>query len=142
MTRCSILSAAVRIDQDGQGGVAGAQAAQHFQAGQLRQAKVQDEQVERLGRQRRIGGQPVAHGVHGIAVVAQGPGQAVGQNAVVFGDQDTHGLLRKGSLYRQRVARLLPLYGRLVALWAVRRRKRDETPGSLGILSYGGGLAH
>jgi hypothetical protein len=53
LTRCSIESAAVRISTGSS--EPRAQAAQHFQPGQLGQAQVEDQQIEFLGGQGGVG---------------------------------------------------------------------------------------
>ena len=60
---------------------------------QARQAQVEDDQVELVGRQRGVGFAAAAHLVNGIAGRAQRAQQAVGQHLVVFGNEDTHGLV-------------------------------------------------
>ena len=96
------------------------------------QAEVQDEQIEGLGGQRGIGRKAVAHRVDRVAIVPERAGQAVCQDTVVFGDQDTHGLLLV--LYVPAQCRLLPCRPRGFFLLsrAVRRRNGDESPGRLG----------
>ena len=91
-------------DQDGQGGIARAQAPA-LPGPPDGQAEVQDEQIEGLGGQRGIGRKAVAHRVDRVAIVPRA-GQAVCQDTVVFGDQDTHGLLLV--LYVPAQCRLLP----------------------------------
>ncbi|GGI54136.1 hypothetical protein GCM10011430_13100 [Oxalicibacterium solurbis] len=71
--------------------VARAQALQHFQTGKLGQAEIENQQIEILGGQHRIGFQSVLDAIGGIAGLAQGTGQAIGQNGIVFGKQDSHG---------------------------------------------------
>ncbi|MNT32330.1 hypothetical protein D3C72_1682030 [compost metagenome] len=56
-------------DQHRQHRAAGAQALEHLQAGHARQSQVQDQQVEGLGRQGRVGTEPVGNMVDGIARV-------------------------------------------------------------------------
>ena len=84
---------------DHRGGVAAAaQRAQHAQAGArlgrlarfVRQAQVQQQQVEVFGRQRGMGGRHVVDPVHRMALQAQGLTQAVADHAVVFGEQQAH----------------------------------------------------
>ena len=74
-----------RQDQHGQQRGARAQAAQHFQAGHLGQAQVEDQQVEFLGGQGRIGLLARLDVVDRITGLAQRAGQAIGQHAVIFG---------------------------------------------------------
>jgi hypothetical protein len=80
-----------RQDQDRQGRASLAQLAQHGQAVQARQAQIEDQQIEGLQLQRGIGAGSIVDDVHGIAFVAQRSGQPVRENAVVLGNQDTHG---------------------------------------------------
>ena len=74
-----------RQDQHRQQRGARAQAAQHFQAAQFGQAQVEDQQVEFLGGQGRVGFLAILDAVDGIAGLAQRTGQPVGQHAVIFG---------------------------------------------------------
>ncbi|AOJ76032.1 hypothetical protein WJ35_13830 [Burkholderia ubonensis] len=58
-------------DQHGEVGIACAQALQDVEPGQLRQAEIEDQQVERLHRQGRVGLDAVLHVVDGIARLAE-----------------------------------------------------------------------
>jgi len=78
-------------DQHRQVRIARAQPPQHFQAGQLGQAEVEDEEVEGLGDEGQVGRHAVAYCIDGVAVVPQRAGEAVGQDVVVFRDEDAHG---------------------------------------------------
>jgi hypothetical protein len=60
-----------REDQHGQGGVACAQAAQHFQPPHSRQAEIENQEVERLHRQRGIGLASALDVIDGIARLAE-----------------------------------------------------------------------
>ncbi len=71
--------------------LARAQALEHIDAGQARQAEVEDQQVVLLREQGGVGIRAVVDMVHGIAGFAQGGDQALGNDAVVFGKQDSHG---------------------------------------------------
>ncbi len=89
MTRCSTLSAAVRIST-GSARAARAQLAQHLQAVQARQAEVEDQEVEFVRREGGVGLDAAADLVDRVAGAAQRAQQAVGQHLVIFGDQDAH----------------------------------------------------
>jgi hypothetical protein len=78
-------------DQHRQGRLAPAQALQHLDAVQPRQAEIEDEQVELLGEQRRVGIGAVGDVIDRIARLAQRAHEPVGNDAVVFGEQDMHG---------------------------------------------------
>jgi hypothetical protein len=69
LTRCSIESAAVRISTGRR--EPRAQAAQHFQTGQLGQAQVQYQQIEFLGGEGGVGFLAIAYAIDGIARLAQ-----------------------------------------------------------------------
>ncbi len=71
-------------DQHRQQGRAGAQAAQHFQAGHARQAEVEDEEVELLGGEGGVGVGAVAHAIDRVAGLAQGARQPVREYAIIF----------------------------------------------------------
>jgi hypothetical protein len=58
---------------------------------ELRQAEVEQHQVEALGRQRAAGGAAVAHPVDGVAGLAQRAAQALADHPVVFDEQQSHG---------------------------------------------------
>jgi hypothetical protein len=85
-------------DQHRQGGAARAQLAQHLEAVQARQAEVQDQQVELVRGEGGVGLGAAGDLVDGVAGAAQRAQQAVGQDLVVFGDEDAHARgLRGGS---------------------------------------------
>ena len=67
-----------------------AQATQHLDAGQARQAEVQNQQVVRLPQEGGIGIQAVVDMIHGIAVLAQRSAQPVGNQGIVFNEENSH----------------------------------------------------
>ncbi len=87
----AVLDAVLRgEDQHRQFAAPAAQALQHFEPAHLRQAEVEDQQVEFEARDRAIGFGAGRHAVHRVARIAQAAQQTVGQNRVVFGDQNPH----------------------------------------------------
>jgi hypothetical protein len=69
-----------------------AQPLEHLQAVQFRQSEVEDQQVELVvGHQRGVGFAAAGHVVHRRTGRAQAAQQTVGQNLVVFCNQDAHG---------------------------------------------------
>jgi hypothetical protein len=85
-------------DQHRQAAAAAAQLAQHLEAVHARQPQVQDHQVELVGRQCSVGFGAGADLVDGIARGAQGTQQAIGQDLVIFRDEDAHALVSSGPL--------------------------------------------
>src|SRR5438093_13361985 len=71
-----------RENQHRQRRAARAQLAQHFEAVQLGQAEVEDQQIELVSRESRIGLAAAAHLVPRIAAVARGRKKATGRNLV------------------------------------------------------------
>ena len=76
--------------------LARAQRAQHVEAAapllRVGQAEVEQHEVEALRRERRVRGPRVVDPVDRIALVAQGLAQAVADHAVVFDQQQSHGV--------------------------------------------------
>ena len=89
-TRCSIESAAVRIST-GKRELRARRRRSTSSPDSLRQAQVEDQQIEILGGQRRVGFGAILDAVGRIAGVAQRARQAVGQYTVIFGKQYSHG---------------------------------------------------
>ena len=79
-------------DEHRHAGATRAQLAQHIKAVHAWQTQVQDHQVKFVRRKRRISFTAAADLIHGITRCAQGPQQTIGQNLVVFGNQDSHAL--------------------------------------------------
>ncbi len=75
------------------GGAACAQLAQHLEARQPRQPQVENQQIEFAGLQRGVGAVAVGHLIDRITQSAQRAQQAVGQDPVIFGNQNAHACL-------------------------------------------------
>ena len=70
--------------------MARAQAPEHIEARLLRQADVEDQQIEVVGLERAVGIGAVAHDVDGEARVAQRVLHGFGQDRVVLRDEYAH----------------------------------------------------
>jgi hypothetical protein len=79
-------------DQHRYGRAACTQPAQNLQPVQPRQAEVEDQQIELVRCQCRIGLGAAFDPIDRVARIAQRAQQAVGEHVVVFGDQDAHGV--------------------------------------------------
>jgi hypothetical protein len=76
-------------------GAATVQPAQHFTAVERGQAQVQYHQVVVVLAQRRIGEIAARGVIHGVAAMAQRRTDAFGDGAIVLGQKNSHGLLRR-----------------------------------------------
>ena len=77
-------------DQDGQLAAAPAKALQDLEAVHPGKADVEDQQVEFEARYRAIGLGAGGDAVHRVPVLAQAHRETIGQDRVVFGDQNPH----------------------------------------------------
>ena len=77
-------------DQHGQLAAAPAQALQHLEAVHPGKADVEDQQVEFEARDRAIGLGAGRDAVDRVPALAQARRETIGQNRVVFGDQNPH----------------------------------------------------
>ncbi len=104
-----------RDDDDRRAVAARAHRLQHRDAVALRQAEVEQDEVEALGREGVLGGAAIAHPVDGEAGLAQRLAQAFADHAVVFGEQQAHtnvGRRSKSAVCRRRIRRRLGRRGR------------------------------
>ncbi|MNO92222.1 hypothetical protein D3C76_837900 [compost metagenome] len=86
------------------GGAAGAQALQHAQAVQARQAEVEQQQVEGFLAQGVQGAGAVLQPVDGVALLAQAGAHAFAEGDVVFHEQQAHQGFRGSSPLNRRIS--------------------------------------
>jgi hypothetical protein len=70
-----------------------ARSLEHLEPGHAGQAEIEDQQVERLRGQGRIGFHAIRNVIDGIAGLAQRARQPVCQHIVIFGDKNPHDCL-------------------------------------------------